>query len=133
MAILWQEYTRSRNLLQNPVFWLVDSQPQIPHTSPSPLAAAAVVLCGVCAFLELYCTQPLLPLLTHIFHASKTAAGMTVSAATLGVALSAPAFGTLTERLARKRVIVASLIGVSVPTLLSATSTSLAQLILWRF
>jgi predicted MFS family arabinose efflux permease len=103
------------------------------RTSPSPWAAAAVALCGVCAFLELYCTQPLLPLLTHLFHASKTGVGMTVSAATLGVALSAPIFGALTERLPRKRVIVASLIGVSLPTLLAATSTSLAQLIFWRF
>jgi MFS transporter, YNFM family, putative membrane transport protein len=103
------------------------------HASPSRLAAAAVTLCGVCAFLELYCTQPLLPLLAHLFHASKTGVGMTVSAATLGVAISAPIFGALTERIARKRVIVVSIIGVSIPTLLAATSTSLAQLIFWRF
>ena len=100
---------------------------------PSHWAAAAVALCGVCAFLELYCTQPLLPMLARLFHASKTGAGMTVSAATLGVAISAPVFGALTERLPRKRVIVASLIGISVPTLLAATSTSLAQLVFWRF
>lgn len=87
----------------------------------------------MCAFLELYCTQPLLPLLARLFHASKTSVGMTVSAATLGVALSAPVFGALAERLPRKRVIVVSLLGVSVPTLLAATSTSLAQLIFWRF
>ncbi len=93
----------------------------------------AVTLCGVCAFLQLYCTQPLLPLFTGLFHASKTAVGMTVSAATLGVALSAPIFGALTERLPRKRVIVASLLGISIPTLLAATSTSLGQLIFWRF
>jgi len=93
----------------------------------------AVTLCGVCAFLQLYCTQPLLPLFTHLFHASKTGVGLTVSAATLGVALSAPIFGALTERLARKRVIVASLLGISIPTLLAATSTSLGQLIFWRF
>jgi MFS transporter, YNFM family, putative membrane transport protein len=93
----------------------------------------AVTLCGVCAFLQLYCTQPLLPLFTHLFRASKTGAGLTVSAATLGVALSAPVFGALTERLARKRVIVASLLGISIPTLLAATSTSLGQLIFWRF
>jgi MFS transporter, YNFM family, putative membrane transport protein len=97
------------------------------------LAAAAVFLCGVCAFLELYCTQPLLPMLARLFHASKTGVGMTVSAATLGVAISAPIFGALTERLPRKRVIVASLIGISVPTLLAATSASLAQLVFWRF
>lgn len=93
----------------------------------------AVTLCGVCAFLQLYCTQPILPLLTHLFHASKTGVGMTVSAATLAVALSAPVFGALTERLARKRVIVASLFGISIPTLLAATSTSLPQLVFWRF
>jgi predicted MFS family arabinose efflux permease len=92
-----------------------------------------VALCGVCAFLELYCTQPLLPMLARLFHASKTGVGVTVSAATLGVALSAPVFGMFTERMARKRVIVASLLGVSLPTLLAATSTSLAQLIFWRF
>jgi len=107
------------------------AQPE--RISPSPLAAAAVTLCGVCAFLELYCTQPLLPLLTRSFHASKTGAGMTVSAATLGVALAAPVFGSLAERLPRKQVIVASLAGVALPTLLAATSTSLAQLIFWRF
>ena len=58
---------------------------------------------------------------------------MTVSAATLGVAASAPVFGTLAEHLQRKRVIVISLLGVSLPTLLAATSTSLGQLIFWRF
>jgi YNFM family putative membrane transporter len=109
----------------------LDSQPA--RSFPTPWAAAAVTLCGVCAFLQLYCTQPLLPLLTKIFHASKTGVGLTVSAATLGVALSAPVFGAFTERLARKRVIVASLLGISIPTLLAATSTSLGQLIFWRF
>lgn len=109
--------------------------PLVPSDRPSPSgwAAVAVTLCGVCAFLQLYCTQPLLPLFTRLFHASKTAAGMTVSAATLGVALSAPIFGSLTERLPRKRVIVGSLIGISVPTLLAASSTSLGQLVFWRF
>jgi predicted MFS family arabinose efflux permease len=72
-------------------------------------------------------------MLARVFHASKTGVGLTVSAATLGVALSAPVFGSLAERLPRKRVIAISLLGVSLPTLLAATSTSLAQLIFWRF
>jgi YNFM family putative membrane transporter len=111
----------------------LENQSQTERPVPSKLAAAAVALCGVCAFLELYCTQPILPLLARIFHASKTGVGMTVSAATMGVALAAPVFGTLAERLPRKRVIVVSLLGVSVPTLLAATATSLPQLIFWRF
>jgi YNFM family putative membrane transporter len=108
-------------------------QPPTQPDHPTHKAAAAVTLCGVCAFLELYCTQPILPLLAHIFHASKTGVGMTVSAATLGVAIAAPIFGALTERLPRKRVIVYSILGVSIPTLLAATSTTLTQLIFWRF
>ncbi len=104
-----------------------------PHPAPGPLAAAAVFLAGVCAFLQLYCTQPLLPLFTTIFHVTKASAGLTVSAATIAVALSAPFFGALTERLARRRVILASILGMAIPTLLAATSQSLTQLIVWRF
>ena len=104
-----------------------------PHLTPGPRAAAAVFLAGVCAFLQLYCTQPLLPLFTSIFHVTKASAGLTVSAATIAVAISAPFFGALTERLARRRVILASILGMAIPTLLAATATSLAQLIVWRF
>lgn len=111
----------------------MDSASHSEPKDPGTLAAIAVTLCGVCAFLELYCTQPLLPLLTQLFHASKTQVGMTVSAATLGVALSAPILGSLLERMPRRRVIVASVTGLAIPSLLAATSTSLAQLIFWRF
>jgi YNFM family putative membrane transporter len=91
------------------------------------------MLCGFCAFLCFYCTQPLLPLLTQVFHASKSAVGMTISSAALAVALVAPFFGAVTERLARKRVIVTSIAGVSLPMLLAAASGTLNQLIFWRF
>ncbi len=99
----------------------------------SPAAVAAVCLCGVFAFLDLYVTQPLLPLFTRVFHASKSVASLTVSTATLGVAISAPVLGALAERLSRKRVIVTSIIALSIPTLLAATSPSLRALDAWRF
>jgi hypothetical protein len=56
-----------------------------PHPAPGPRAAAAVFLAGVCAFLQLYCTQPLLPLFTRLFHVTKASAGLTVSAATITI------------------------------------------------
>ena len=105
-----------------------------PRPALGPLTGvAAVFLCGVCAFLDLYATQPLLPLFSTIFHAGKAAVGLTVSASTLGVALSAPLFGIFAERLSRKRVIVASIAAVAVPTFLAATAPSLHALIFWRF
>jgi predicted MFS family arabinose efflux permease len=93
----------------------------------------AVCLCGVFAFIDLYATQPLLPLLVNLFHASKAAVGLTVSASTLGVALSAPVWGIFAERLSRRKVIVRSIVALAVPTLLAATSPSLHVLIFWRF
>jgi MFS transporter, YNFM family, putative membrane transport protein len=105
-----------------------------PRPALGPLTGvAAVFLCGVCAFLDLYATQPLLPLFSTIFHAGKAAVGLTVSASTLGVALSAPLFGIFAERLSRKRVIVISIAAVAVPTFLAATAPSLHALIFWRF
>lgn len=96
-------------------------------------SAAAIFLCGVCAFLSLYATQPLLPLFTQVFHASKAHAGLTVSASTFGVALFAPFYGIFAEGLSRKRVIVLSIAAVAVPTLLAATATTINELIFWRF
>ncbi|HEV2275322.1 MAG TPA: MFS transporter [Acidobacteriaceae bacterium] len=93
---------------------------------------AAVFLCGVLAFLDLYATQPLLPLLQRIFHAGKGAVGLTVSASTLGVAISAPLLGLFAERLSRKRVIVSSIVVLAAPTLLAATSPNLPIFIAWR-
>jgi YNFM family putative membrane transporter len=98
-----------------------------------PQAVVAVCLCGVFAFLNLYVTQPMLPMFERTFGASKSAAGLTVSAATLGVALSATVFGAMAERLSRKRVIVLSILALAVPTLLAATSPGLHALIFWRF
>ena len=100
---------------------------------PAAVAAVCLFLCGVFAFLDLYVTQPLLPLFTRLFHASKSVASLTVSTATLGVAISAPILGALAERLSRKRVIVTSIIALSIPTLLAATSSSLRALDAWRF
>jgi MFS transporter, YNFM family, putative membrane transport protein len=93
----------------------------------------AVVLAGGCAFLDLYATQPLLPLLATYFHASKVGASLTVMVCTLGVALAAPLTGTIADRLGRKRVIVPATFLLAVPTLLAATSMSLGQLLFWRF
>lgn len=102
---------------------------------PKPSAAAilACMLAGMCTFLNVYDTQPLLPYLRHVFHASEIAVSLTVSATILAVALAAPVVGLMAESLGRKKVIVPSLYLLTVPTLLAATSQTLPQLIFWRF
>ncbi|MGC4000926.1 MAG: MFS transporter [Anaeromyxobacter sp.] len=101
--------------------------------SPPPLALLALGLAGLCAFLNVYATQPLLPLLQAVFGVSKAAAALTVSAPSVAVALVAPFAGALADRLGRKRVMVGALFALSVPTLLAATAGSVPALVAWRF
>ena len=93
----------------------------------------AVMLAGACTFLNVYCTQPLLPRLQQIFHASEFQVGLTVSSTIFAVALLAPFIGLLAERRGRKQVIAPSLFLLTLPTALAATSPSLRALIGWRF
>ncbi len=103
------------------------------HGGNDTRAVIAVTLAGVAAFFNLYATQPLLPLFEQLFHASKAEVGRTVSAATLGVALSAPFCGALAERVGRRKVIVLATFLLALPTILAATSNSLTQFVFWRF
>jgi YNFM family putative membrane transporter len=96
-------------------------------------ATLGIMLAGICTFLNVYCTQPLLPLLRHLFRASELQVSLTVSATILAVALAAPFTGMVAERRGRKKVIVPSLFLLTVPTALAATSTNLQWLIFWRF
>ena len=91
------------------------------------------MLAGMCTFLNVYSTQPLLPLLRETFHASELEVSLTVSATIFATALAAPLIGMIAERRGRKKVIVPSLFLLTVPTALAATSTSLGALIFWRF
>ena len=92
-----------------------------------------VVVAGFCSFLQMYSTQPLLPMLTGIFHASKMAVSLTVTLAGLGVAVAAPIAGILADKIGRKRVMVWSAFLLGACSLAAATSPGLSMLLFWRF
>jgi MFS family permease len=91
-----------------------------------------VALAGSAAFINLYATQPLLPLLARTYHASPLKAGLTVTAPTIVIAICAPFIGGLADRLGLRRVIVGSASVLAAATLLAATSRTLEQFIAWR-
>jgi len=109
--------------------------PDRPPVDPQSLdlKTLGIGLTGFCAFLSLYATQPLLPSFLEIFHASKLAVSLTVSAATLAVALAAPWVGLFADKRGRKKVIVPALILLGLVNLLSATAATLPALVAWRF
>jgi MFS transporter, YNFM family, putative membrane transport protein len=92
----------------------------------------AVFLCGAFAFLDLYSTQPLLPLLARVFHASEGSVSLTISAPTLGVAFSSALLAVLGEHVNRKRLIVGSMTALAVTTAFGSTAPSLPVLTGWR-
>ncbi len=94
---------------------------------------AAVMLAGACTFLNVYPTQPLLPYFRRLFNASEFEVSFTVSATIFAVAVTAPFVGVIAERKGRKRVIVPSLLLLTLPTALCGTARSLEVLIAWRF
>jgi len=97
------------------------------------LAVGAVMVAGACTFLNVYCTQPLLPLFQTLFHANEAQVSLTVGAVTISVAIVAPFIGMLAETFGRKKVIVPALFAMVVPAFLAATASSLSSLVFWRF
>ena len=93
----------------------------------------AVGLAGYCAFINLYSPQAILPLLSQEFGAGAAEISTIMTAGTLAVALIAPFTGTVADVLGRKRVIVAALAVLAVPTIMAAFASTLQELIFWRF
>ena len=92
----------------------------------------AVGLAGYCAFINLYSPQAILPLLSEEFHASAAEVSAIITVSTLAVALTAPFTGAVADVLGRKRVIVAAMFVLVIPTLMVGLSTSLSAIIFWR-
>jgi YNFM family putative membrane transporter len=93
----------------------------------------AIGLAGFCAFVNLYAPQSVLPLLAREFGASAADASLTITASTLAVALIAPFTGAVADTLGRKRVIVAAMFALVVPTALLAFAPDIQTLVFWRF
>jgi MFS transporter, YNFM family, putative membrane transport protein len=92
----------------------------------------AIGLAGFCCFINLYSPQSLLPLLSNELGASAADVSYLITVSTLAVALTAPFTGTVADVLGRKRVIVAAMFALVVPTVMVGLSSSLNWMIFWR-
>ena len=93
----------------------------------------AVILCGLSSFLDLWATQSLLPMLAQQLDATPVAVSFTVSMPPLAVALVAPWTGVIADVFGRKRIIVAAMFALIVPTVMVGFSTTLGAIVFWRF
>src|SRR3954464_5156192 len=93
----------------------------------------AVAFCAVGAFLHLYAPQSVLPMMAQEFGVGASDASMVITAGTLAVAATAPFTGAISDVLGRKRVIVAAMALILIPSIMIALAPSLHALIFWRF
>ncbi|HML08937.1 MAG TPA: MFS transporter [Xanthobacteraceae bacterium] len=93
----------------------------------------AVPTAGFATFLNLYSPQALLPELAREFDVSAGEISALITAATTAIALTAPFTGALADVLGRKRLIIAAMFAIVVPTLMLTQATSVPQLVFWRF
>lgn len=103
------------------------------HQKPSLLLQITLGVIGVFAFLQVYSIQAILPILQQDFLASETQLGMLVGATLLAVAIVSPVTGMLSDVVGRKKIIIGSIIFLSIPTALMAFSDDLSMMIVWRF
>jgi len=83
-------------------------------------------------FFQAYMVAPLIPRLSTMFLVSGQTIGLIVPAYMIPYGVSTLFYGLLSDRLGRRRIMLASLLAFVILTALTATAQSAAQLILWR-
>ncbi|MCF4007604.1 MFS transporter [Corynebacterium uropygiale] len=97
-----------------------------------PAIAVTVFLLGMCALLNLYSTQPILGQLSVWAGISAESAAWTISAATIGVAVTAPVAGLISDKVGRRVVILCALGAMALVTVLACFSWSFSSLLVIR-
>lgn len=83
-------------------------------------------------FFQAYMVAPLIPRLSTVFGVASQTIGFIVPAYMIPYGVSTLFYGLLSDRLGRRRVMLASLFAFVVLTALTATAQSASQLIFWR-
>ena len=83
-------------------------------------------------FFQAYMVAPMLPRLAGLFGVSPQRVGLMVPAYLIPYGLSTLFYGLLSDRIGRRRIMLASLFAFAILTVFTATSQNPAQLIVWR-
>ncbi len=109
------------------------SRPAIAAGSPEyKRTNRAMVFGGFSTFALLYCVQPLMPLLAHEFTLSPAQSSLVLSVSTAALAISLLFSSVVSDRIGRKPMMVAAMLGGAILTLASAFAHNYSQLLVLR-
>jgi YNFM family putative membrane transporter len=92
----------------------------------------AMVFGGFSTFALLYCVQPLMPLLAHQFMLTPAQSSLALSVSTAALALTLLFSSVVSDRIGRKPMMVAAMLGGAILTLACAFARDYAQLLVLR-
>jgi len=95
-------------------------------------ATLALCLGSVIVFSNLYITQPLLPLLQQSFSITPLQASATLSVTTLTLGIFLVLFGSVSDAIGRRIIILSTLVLLCVTTLMTALASGYTQLLILR-
>jgi predicted MFS family arabinose efflux permease len=88
---------------------------------------------GFVTFVNMWCTQAILPQLAASFHITQAETGLAVTAPLVATALMAPLIGAISDRFGRRRLICGAAFLLVIPTTLAALAHSYDAFVLARF
>ena len=101
-------------------------------TSAYKQTVLAFFAAGFNTFAILYVVQPILPDLTTFYNVTPTAASLSLSVTTFTLAISMLFFGSLSEAIGRKNIMITSMLVASLLCVLTAFSPTFSSLIVMR-
>jgi predicted MFS family arabinose efflux permease len=93
----------------------------------------AVFAAGFVTFVNMWCTQAILPQLAAAFHISQALTGLTVTAPLVATAMMAPLIGMISDRFGRRRLILGAAFMLVLPTAFAASAGNFPDLVIGRF